>query len=118
MALEKELRVLHLGLKTNRRLASSCSYKEAICNGWSLSIRGDLQSPPPQRHTSSNKATPPYSTTLYGPGIFKPPHRLTTKNSFLIQFRDRKTILKILSLACAPVTSVLREPETGGLLGL
>lgn len=34
-----------------------------LCNGQSLSIGGDLESPPPQQLASSNKATPPNSTS-------------------------------------------------------
>jgi hypothetical protein len=63
MVLEKELRVLDFDLTAARRLFHT---------GQNLSTRSP-QSPPTQRCTSSNKATPPNSTTFYGPSIFKPP---------------------------------------------
>jgi hypothetical protein len=51
---QEELRVLHLVMKASRR--------RLIFTHWE-----ELQSPSPKRHTSSNKATPPNSTTPYGP---------------------------------------------------
>ena len=64
MVLEKKLRVLHLVSKAARRRLSS------------KQLGGGSQSPPPQCHTSSNKATPtltrPYIIVPL-PSIFKPP---------------------------------------------
>jgi hypothetical protein len=62
-AVLEEPRVLHLDPARRRLL---------FYTGRSLSTRGP-QSPPTQRHTSSNKATPPTSATSSGPSIFKPP---------------------------------------------
>jgi hypothetical protein len=52
MVLEKELGIPHLVPKANRRKLSSKQVGEGS------------QRPPPQWHTSSNKATPPNSATL------------------------------------------------------
>ena len=52
----EELRILCLDLKPVRRLSSRY-------------LGGGSQSPPPQWHTSSNKATPPNSVTFCGPSI-------------------------------------------------
>ena len=53
MVLEKELRVLHLDLKVARKKLSS------------RQLGGGSRGPPPQRHTSSNKDTPPNSATSW-----------------------------------------------------
>uniref|UniRef100_A0A8C6N316 V-SNARE coiled-coil homology domain-containing protein n=1 Tax=Mus spicilegus TaxID=10103 RepID=A0A8C6N316_MUSSI len=58
---QEETRVLHLDLTAARSRLTLLHWAE-------------LQSQPPQGHTSSNKATLPNSTTPYGPSIFKPPH--------------------------------------------
>jgi hypothetical protein len=64
----KDLKVLHLVLKTNTRLAA-----------WQL---GGGSESPPQSEISSNKATPTSTRThllvvsFLGPSIFKPPHYL------------------------------------------
>jgi hypothetical protein len=63
---QEELRVLHLHLKAARRQT--------------LLHWAELQSPPPQKFTSSNKDTHPYkakppnTSTSHGPSLFKPPH--------------------------------------------
>ena len=63
MVLEKELRVPPLVPKANRRRLSS------------KQLGGGSQSPPTQRHTSSNKATPPKSATPCRSSLFKLSHR-------------------------------------------
>jgi hypothetical protein len=70
-----------------RQLRGSC-----LLPWQSLNIGGDLQSPPPQCHTSSNKATPPNSSTLYEPSIFKPP----PSQSHSKQKKKKKSIIKFV----------------------
>ena len=57
--------------KDNQQETVFCRHPEggSLCGAWALRS----QSPPPQQHTSSNKATLPNSATSHGPSILKPP---------------------------------------------
>jgi hypothetical protein len=86
MVLEKELRVLHLDSKATsgdwypqsaRRKLSPCPLPKWV----DPEHRRRPPKPTPQSHTSSNKATPPDTTTPYGSSIFKPPQGLTAHNT-------------------------------------